>query len=884
MQELGLDLSQLDRLLGDVLLEGEIARTSRTAVYRVRRGAAGGDPLARLALKVALQPSDPEDLARFRHEVRLLSEARHPNVIEVFDFGVLPGGYPFLAMELVEGGTLSERLRGRGWDAIYDVAIQAAAGLAHIHRQGVVHMDVKPGNLGIAAGSPGPGEEGFRLKLLDFGLAQEVRGTLDRRIRGTLAYTAPEVLLQDSYDHRADLYSLGMTLFELATGVLPSLEGATDEVNAIRFHLEGELPDPLRFRPDLPAGLARILRRLLARDPADRYPSASRLLVDLSEAAGRPLDAGAAAALSFSEGKVLASRLIGRDDLLGRLRGALGDAARGAGGAILIEGREGVGKSRLLREFRLFASVEGAEVARSQPGGGIAEHGQPLASFLEALRTLEIEVRTPAADAGTPESTEADPKERFRLYQRISRRLARRAAVGAPIVLLLDDLQLAGKQSEELLTYLGEDLRGSRVLVVAAQRPADLEPALAGEDDGSAVQRIALSPLDREATARLVDACLGTQGLPASFYGWIHDASQGLPAEVQQLLRQLMDDQVLQYRDGEWKPSIPALTRWATSAEGLEAQGWKRFAALPAPERETLEAAAVLARPFSLALLGELLGHDSQVVYERLTGLVAQGYLERLQEAGGARYRIARQPFRQALYTSLNPERRIALHRRVAALLEEHRADGQVGSEPGLVTDLAEHFWRGGQRSQSLPYLTLAAAEAIAVYAYAQAAGLYGRAAEAARELGDSATVARALTSQAEALTAAGSSARALKVFDELLQGQEPGDEPGARTFAARTELSKGRLHGRLGEHEAALASHEEGLRQLAGLAGVPDIRQPDLQIDLLHGKALALRDLGDWEAAFAAARSALAEAGGEKLDRQRANLLNTLGSLDYAA
>ena len=882
MQELGFDLSQLDRLLGDLLLEGEIARTSRTAVYRVRTGAAGGRPLA---LKVALQASDPEDLARFRHEARLLSEARHPNVIEVYDFGVLPGDYPFLTMELVEGGTVGERLRGRGWDAFCDVAIQAAAGLAHIHRQGVIHMDVKPANLGIASGSAGPGEEGFRLKLLDFGLAQEVRGTLDRRIRGTLAYTAPEVLLQDSYDHRADLYSLGMTLFELATGVLPSLAGAQDEMNAIRFHLEGELPDPLRIRPDLPAGLARILRRLLARDPADRYASAGRLLLDLSEAAGRPLDATAAAALSFSQDKVLASRLIGREDLLGRLRGALGDAAKGGGGAILVEGREGVGKSRLLREFRLFASIEGARVARSQLGEGVAEHGQPLAPFLETLRALEIEVRTPAAEAVTPENTEPDPRERFRLYQQISRRLARRAATGAPIVLLLDDLQLAGKESEELLTYLGEDLRGSRVLVVAAQRPADPEEGQTrDEDSGNAVQRIVLAPLDSGATAQLVDACLGTRGLPASFYGWIYDATQGSPAEVQQLLRQLMDDQVLQYRDGDWKPSIPALTRWATSSwrgpEGREAQGWRRFTALPVPDREALEAAAVLARPFSLPLLAELLREEPQSVYERLTGLVAQGYLERLQEAGGARYQIARHPFRQTLYSGLDPERRISFHRRVAELLEERLQQG----EPGLVTDLAEHFWRGGERSRSLPYLTSAAEEAIAVYAYAQAAGLYGRAAEAARELGDSVMVARTLSAQAEALTAAGFFARALKIYEEPLQGPEPGDALDDPTFGARTELRKGRLHGRLGEHEAALASHEEGLRQLAGLAGLSNTRQPDLEIDLLHGKALALRDLGDWEGAFAAARSALAAAGREKLDRQRANLLNTLGSLDYAA
>jgi Nif-specific regulatory protein len=852
MQDSSLDLAQLDRLLGDVLLEGEIARTSRTAVYRVRTGAADGRPLA---LKVALQSSDPEDLARFRHEVRLLSEARHPNVVEVYDFGVLPGDFPFLTMELLAGG-VAERLRGRGWDSIFDAAMQAAAGLAHIHRQGVVHMDLKPANLGIAGD--------FRLKILDFGLAHEARGPLDRRIRGTLAYTAPEVLLQDDYDHRADLYSLGMTLFELATGVLPSQVG--DEMDAVRFHLEGEVPDPLQVRPDMPPELARILKRLLQRDPADRYASAGRLLADLGQAAGRPLDTTAAAALSFSEGKVLASRLVGRDEVLGRLRSTLSETAEGRGGAVLIEGREGVGKSRLLREFRLFASIEGARIARSSPSEGMAEHAQPLAPFLDALESLGVEVRTLGADARPGSIGDGDRRERFRLYQEISRGLAEAAGSGRPIILLLDDL--AGKESEELLTYLGEDLRSSRVLVVAARRSED---AVAREEDDS-VQRIALLPLDRAATAQLVDASLGTKSLPASFYAWIYDNTQGSPAEAQQILRQLVDDQVLQYRDGDWKPSIPALSRWASSPEGRDAQGWRRFTALPVPEREVLEAAAVVAEPFPLALLAALLGEDPQAVYERLDALVAQVYLERLRETGGVRYQIARQPFRQTLYSTLDPERRVLLHQRLAGLLEERLRQGDTG----LVTAVAEHFWRGGERGRSLPYLTWAAEEATAVYAYAQAAGLYGRAAEAAAEAGDEEMATQALAAQAEALTSAGAFARALKVYQEL--GRRPGLD---LVLAARLQLRQGRLHTRVGEHEAALATHEEGLRQLSGLRR-PEL-EIDLEIDLRHGKSLALRDLGDWEGAFNAARSALARAGREDLDRQRANLLNTLGNL-YAA
>jgi serine/threonine-protein kinase len=164
----GPDLSYLERLLGDVLVEGEMARTPRAAIYRIR---VGSQAHRATALKVALHQGSAEDLAQLRHEVRLLSEVRHPNVVEVYDFGVLPGDFPFLTMELVEGGDLRQTLERGGWPVFWDVAIQAASGLAHIHRHGVLHLDIKPENLGLVETPSGP-----QIKILDFGLSQCTRG------------------------------------------------------------------------------------------------------------------------------------------------------------------------------------------------------------------------------------------------------------------------------------------------------------------------------------------------------------------------------------------------------------------------------------------------------------------------------------------------------------------------------------------------------------------------------------------------------------------------------------------------------------------------------------------------------------------------------------
>jgi Nif-specific regulatory protein len=525
-----------------------------------------------------------------------------------------------------------------------------------------------------------------------------------------------------------------------------------------------------------------------------------------------------------------------------------------------------MGKSRLLREFRLFAAVEGARIGRGSGGSGTAETAQPLGPFVEALRSAGVPVRSlaPGAPAG-----EFGRRARYRLYREIALDLAAHAQTGPPVVLLLDDLHRAGAGSEELLRYLGEELRDFRVLVVASRRPA--EGAQDDEANGT-LRKLVLAPLERTETAHLVDACLGTASLPASFYTWVHDETRGVPGQVQQLLRHLADDRVLVYRDGEWKPSLPALARWGSSPGGREAQAWQRIQAVPAAEREVLDVAAVIADVFSLTLLAALLGKEAQDLYERLASLVEQGHLERLREAGGAVYRLPGR-LRQALYAELDGERRVALHGRLAALLEQHLLMG----EPGLTAAVAEHFWRGGDRARSLPYLLQAAAEATAVYGYAQAATLYGRAAEAAGEAAGEAET-RAFAAQAEALEGAGFYPRALRVYQDLLKRPDLRKEGRESIlFVVRLLLRQGRLDTRLGEHRAALESHESGLRLLASLD------EPELEIDLMQGKALALRDLGDWEAAFATARAALLRGrlqGRPGLERQRAHLLSTLGTL----
>jgi serine/threonine protein kinase/WD40 repeat protein len=235
------------------------------------------------ALKL-IRPSlldSPQALQRFQREARAAARLSHPNVVLVFDGGVLEAsGTPFLALEYVEGTDL-HRLVGQSGPLpagrACDYARQAALGLQHAHDKGLVHRDVKPGNLLLAASSP---LSSRLIKVGDFGLASVCGGgggrsgplTAEGAVVGTPDYMAPEQALRaHAIDGRADVYSLGCTLAFLLTGRPPFPDGSAAQ--KLLAHQQSEPPDLAQLRPDLPAELGSVVRRLLAKRPEDRYQS-----------------------------------------------------------------------------------------------------------------------------------------------------------------------------------------------------------------------------------------------------------------------------------------------------------------------------------------------------------------------------------------------------------------------------------------------------------------------------------------------------------------------------------------------------------------------------------------------------------------------------------
>ena len=237
----------------------------------------------RVALKVLSPPlnADADRVSRFLQEARAASALTHPNVAVIYDIGESEG-ISFIAMEYVEGHTLAEALLGEpmATRGIVDIASQVADALQSAHAKGVIHRDVKPANLMITAAG--------LVKVLDFGLAKMARsddGPADENgthlaltdpgiVMGTVAYMSPEQAIGAATDHRTDLFSLGVVLYQAATGRMP-FAGSTnvDTIDRIR-HAQ---PDAIaRFNYAIPSDLERIIRKCLEKEPERRYQSARR--------------------------------------------------------------------------------------------------------------------------------------------------------------------------------------------------------------------------------------------------------------------------------------------------------------------------------------------------------------------------------------------------------------------------------------------------------------------------------------------------------------------------------------------------------------------------------------------------------------------------------
>ena len=267
------------KTIGGYQIAEEIGQGGMAIVYRAFQ-----TQLERwVAVKImhTTEASDREFLARFRREARAIAALRHPNILTIHDYGE-EHGIAYIVMEYVPGGTLKAGLTGEPveWPDAATLILPVGRALAYAHSEGIVHRDVKPANV-LLARPDWP-------MLADFGLVKLVghqRGITRPGVSiGTPAYFSPEQAAGDDVDHRSDIYSLGIVLYQLLTGRLPFEANSPIEMMLRRLH-DSPTP-PRRLNPRITPQLETAILQALARDPAARYPTMETLVNDLSRLPG----------------------------------------------------------------------------------------------------------------------------------------------------------------------------------------------------------------------------------------------------------------------------------------------------------------------------------------------------------------------------------------------------------------------------------------------------------------------------------------------------------------------------------------------------------------------------------------------------------------------
>lgn len=724
---------ELVRLLG----EG-----GKKLVYLSKDGLLGRDVALALIKADGLDAGGRERVLREAQAMGRLGA--HPNIVAVFDLGE-EQGRPFMVTELMGGGDL-EGLLEEARDGRLPVA-QAVElgkgicrGLVFAHGQGVIHRDLKPGNVWLTSeGQP---------KIGDFGLAlasERSRLTQEGTMVGTASYMPPEQALGGETTARADLYSLGAMLYELLTGRPPFV--ADDPIAVISQHINTPPVAPSWHTPDCPRALEALVLRLLAKDPSERPESAADVLTALEaiELAGTVPTAEADADGGSLEG-LAAGVFVGRRQELGALKAALEGVLSGEGRMVTVVGEPGIGKTRVALELATYARLRGAQVlwGRCYESEGAPAYWpwvQALRDYVREQPPARLETELGAGAAviseivpdirqrlpGMPDPTGFDDPQqaRFHLFDSFTAFL-KAAARTQPLVLVLEDLHWADEGSLRLLEFVARELVGARLLLVGTYRDIELNrrhplsQTLAELTRERLSERILLRGLGRDDIGRFVEATCGLAP-PAELVSLIHTQTEGNPLFVTEIVRLLVQEGELTPErlidEKSWSLRIP---------EGVREVIGRRLDRLTERCNETLTVASVIGREFSHDQLKALIDVSEERLLDVLEEALAAHVIEELPRSLD-RYQFSHALIQETLTGELSLTRRVRLHARIGEALEQLYA----GEADRHSAELAYHFAEAQtllEPAKLVRYSLLAGEAALAAHAHEQALAHFERA------------------------------------------------------------------------------------------------------------------------------------------------------------
>jgi tetratricopeptide (TPR) repeat protein len=868
----------LGRVLNDrYRLDAELGRGGMGVVYR------GHDALLdrAVAVKVLSEAElGTEGRARLLVEAQSVAKLNHPNVVSIYDAGQADD-LAYIVIELVEGSSLHDR-RPESLEETLSITRQVCAALEHAHSHDIIHRDLKPENVLLARDGSA--------KLTDFGLARSVasRLTSEGTVVGTVFYLAPELALGQELDGRADLYALGVMLYELVTGRLPFL--ADDPVAVISQHLHAPVVPPRARNPEVPVALEALIVQLLAKAPEGRPASATEVRLVLERlAAGEaaPPDTRAVAEELSMLDRIVRGRLVARERELAEARALWRKAIAGEGQVLLVSGEPGIGKTRLVRELVTQAQISGniALVGESYATGGA--HYAPFAQILrrsfenKVCDQLELpdfvladlvelapslRLRYPDIPPNPPLDPESEQQRLFENLVAFCAALSERA----PLMLVLEDAHWSDSGTLSLLRHLARRTRRRRVLIAATYREVELDEMLPFQEvlldlnRERLATRLRLSRLSQEGTRDLL-AALFDEEITPEFLEGIYRETEGNPFFIEEVCKALVDREELYFADGRWhRPSMEDLQIPQSVRVAIQS----RVGKLPPECQNTLTLAAILGREFEFEVLAEAcaqpLGswpaHDEDALIEVLE---CAERAQLIEEASGQRevsFTFTHALIPATLVGAVRTLRRRRLHSRAAAAIETLYPDDESRLEA-----LAYHYGEAGDEEQAQAYYTRAGDCASSAYANQEAERHYQAALDLADAPGEQGHLLWALGRVQARLGRSREAITALLQAIEIYKAQGNPDMV-ARLYARAARAADKPLRG--------LALCREGM---AAVAGAPESRGI---ADLHHATARACLFAGLVDEAGPLCRRALEMAKRVDAVDVQADAQNTLALL----
>ncbi len=656
-----------------------------------------------LAMK-RMRATSPVEYESFRHEFKILSQLRHPNIVTVYDFHVTADQIPFYTMEFIEGAPIRrffDHLRTHP-AVLRSVLRQICSALSCIHGRGIIHQDLKPENILISESS---GD--LVVKISDFGLADLLNETPETdgvpMIKGTYPYMSPEVLSRRRQDARSDLYSLGVVLYELISGFNPF---SASDVHAIAIaHLMMQ-PPPLEDRTafDDPA-LCDLVMQLLEKEAAFRPRSADAVLGVICEDTGDRVPAH----------PLLSGMSVGQEIHRRTIMGAFDAVREGHGRLIVISGAVGVGKTRLLDDVRADFQIGGA-IVHDLTFTDIAENGHTvLGALLDGLRSIIAHDEQPEDPLigcfieHAPGAAWPAMRWRFRgMAEGFLRAMGRTVAAcpGRPQIIVIRDFHTDEREPWSFLLEVADAwnsiLRDDAPFLWLIETRSEIGFAAVEASSSERLGCMRIQQLSINDTAMLLGSMLSISPMPSNLVHQIHEITDGNALLITLVAQTLHQHDIVEWREGKWKIAWERLRNLGlTSDVSRLFEGLLR--SLDDGRMAFLKHAALWSREFELRDLILTPGVSVEPAI-LMPGLIRDGFLVREMRDNRTVYRFRHPMMRSMLHHMIPESERKELHEAIAVEL--------IRSAPDAFEEIAHHLFESSRGADAVGFAIRAAGKA----------------------------------------------------------------------------------------------------------------------------------------------------------------------------